>query len=44
MTLDLAHLSTAAREQAFESSEVRVRLVQGLHRRPKRLLGVARVD
>jgi hypothetical protein len=42
MTLDLTHTSAAARLQAFESSEVRVRLVQEArwvsHERVQRVL------
>jgi len=42
MTLDLSHLSAAARLQAFESTEVRVRLVQEArwvsHERVQRVL------
>ena len=42
MTLDLSHLSAGARLQAFESSEVRVRLVQEArwvsHERVQRVL------
>ena len=38
MTLDLTHLSATARLQAFESSEVRVRLVQEARCRFDRLM------